>query len=176
MVTAIAMDRAVKSDKYTPVTATSSPEIFPLARQFDPRGKGRSVLSPYTSNIQSTSDYEADAKANLLSQERPARDEMLDLVSLPQNERPTQKSFKNGFALIAIFAECSLLPKLQIWPTNNCTIEFGKRINENTQFILETGNQGISGFIRIDGTRYTIRSGTSKEDLKNLLLKFADVQ
>ena len=107
-----------------------------------------------------------------------------DSIALPE-EKPTSRSVTNALWLIGIIeglddkcddnGDGELLRGLQAWPSNNCTIELGDRVDEGTQYILEAGDKGVSGFVRTGGDTVHICPTSSVSAIKPLLAEWYEV-
>ncbi|MFT8355831.1 MAG: hypothetical protein ABF780_03360 [Bifidobacterium aquikefiri] len=122
-----------------------------------------------SSLIQSRERYDFDITFNLRGK---ALETIRDFSGLDEEERPTYKSMQHAYRLVDILENVGLLDKLQIWPTDNGTIEFGRRIDERHQFVLETGNNGVRGLIFVGETEYEIGEQTSENELSQYLAVF----
>ena len=103
-----------------------------------------------------------------------------DSIALPE-DRPTRSVIDNALWLIGIIEELGdkrdgeLLRGLQAWPSNNCTIELGDRVSAGTQYILEAGSNGVSGFVRTGGDTVHIGPTSSVSAIKPLLAEWYEV-
>lgn len=85
------------------------------------------------------------------------------LMELSEDERPVDDAFKYAHIIEDRLSKVVDLDLVQVWPTNNNTIEFGVRIDRDNQLILEAGKGGITGFYTIDGVNHVIELKSSND-------------
>lgn len=98
-----------------------------------------------------------------------------EMKKLDVDERPVNEAFKYANQLEKILKQTVRIDNIQVWPTNNCTIEFGLRIDKDNQFVLETGKSGITGFITINGADQPVQAKGNVGDLIDQLQSFASL-
>ncbi|MCI1219647.1 MAG: hypothetical protein LKF99_03810 [Bifidobacterium sp.] len=100
---------------------------------------------------------------------------LLDIARPPEageyeDTRPTKKALAYGFELVRYLEEAGLdLTDLQIWPTDNRTIEFSLRRDSDNEISFETGTNGISGNVYIRGERYGSRAACPDDQKKSIV-------
>jgi hypothetical protein len=102
---------------------------------------------------------------------------LLDIAKIPElseheyeDIRPTKKALAYGFELVRYLEEADLdLTDLQIWPTDNRTIEFSLRKDSENELSFETGTNGISGNVYINGRRYNSRADCQRNQKRSII-------